>query len=134
MSVEFKSLAEILHESRASTPLISPLIAEPLAAVEVPEVPEAPAVDRLSEVRTLERFEGALRRLLGEIAAEVVGRELLLAPVDVDRIVTRLRARFGFADVSAECTDGDLAIAWDGTQIDASLGRRLHSAIERALA
>jgi len=134
MSVEFKTLAEILHESRAGAPLISPLIAEPLAAVEVPEVPEAPAVDRLSEVRTLERFEGALRRLLGEIAAEVVGRELLLAPVDVDRIVTRLRARFGFADVSAECADGDLAIAWDGTQIDASLGRRLHSAIERALA
>jgi len=135
MSAEFKSLAEILHESRAGVPLISPLIAEPIAVVEAPEVPvEDDDSDRLPQARTLERFEGALRRLLEEIAAEVLGRELLLAPVDVARIVTRLKGRFGFPDAIVECTNSDITIAWDGTEIDASLGRRLRSAVERALA
>lgn len=136
MSVEFKSLAEILRETRASAPLISPLIAEPIPVVEVPDVvTEADdSRDRFHEARILERYEGALHRLLEEIAAEVLGRELLLAPVDIDRIVARLRERFGFSDATTRCANGDVAIAWDGTEIDASLGRRLHSAIERALA
>jgi hypothetical protein len=136
MSVEFKSLAEILREARATSPVISPLIAEPLPVVEVPEatVDDDDFDVRLPQARTLERFEGALRRLLEEIAAEVVGRELLLAPIDVDRIVTRLKARFGFSDATLTCTNGDVFVAWDGTEIDASLGRRLRSAIERALA
>ncbi len=130
MSVEFKSLAEILRETRAASPPISPLIAEPLPVVEEPEA----TTDRLPQACTLERFEGALRRLLEEIAAEVLGRELVLAPVDVDRIVTHLRGRFGFPDATVTCAEGDIRIAWDGTEIDASLGRRLRSALERALA
>jgi hypothetical protein len=136
MNDEFKSLAEILREVRAASPVISPLIAEPLSIVEAPEatVEEDDSDVRLPHARTLERFEGALRRLLEEIAAEVLGRELLLAPIDVDRIVSRLKVRFGFSDATVTCADGDITVAWDGTEIDASLGRRLRSAIERALA
>lgn len=136
MSAEFKSLAEILREARATSPLISPLIAEPILVAEEPEATadDDDSKDRLLQARTLERFEGALRRLLEEIAAEVLGRELMLAPVEIDRIVKRLQTRFGFSDVTVTCVDNDIVIAWDGTEIDASLGRRLHSAIERALA
>ncbi len=135
MSVEFKSLAEILRETRAASPLISPLIAEPACVVEVPEAPvhDDNDDDRLPQARILERFEGALRRMLEEIAAEVLGRELQLAPIDVERIVARLRSRFGFSNATVTCTDDDITVAWSGTEIDASLGRRLHSAIERAL-
>lgn len=136
MSVEFKSLAEILREMRATSPVISPLIAEPLPVAEEPEaiVEDEDSDDRLPQARTLERFERALRRLLEEIAAEVLGRELLLAPSDIDAIVMRLRERFGFSDAMVTCSDADVTVAWDGTEIDASLGRRLRSAIERALA
>ncbi|HEY1727898.1 MAG TPA: hypothetical protein VGG22_05980 [Candidatus Baltobacteraceae bacterium] len=136
MSPEFKSLAEILRESRAASPLISPLIAQPLPEVQVPEevAEDEEPEDRLLGVQTLERFEAALRRLLEEIAAEVIGRELLLAPIDVARIVLRLKERYGFEDVAVSSSRGDLKIEWDGTEIDASLGRRLHAAIERAMA
>ena len=82
----------------------------------------------------LEQLETALRRLLEEIAAEVVGRELLLAPADVARIVSRLKERYGFHGGTVSSSNGDITIEWDGAEIDASLGRRLSSAIERALA
>lgn len=133
MSAEFKSLFALLRES-AAPPLISPLIAEPLPPLEpVLEVDDPqPADDRLDAARIAERFEAALQRLLDEIALEVVGRELLLAPVDVERIVSRLKARYGFQDGTATGANGDIRIDCDGNEIDASLGRRLRTAIERA--
>lgn len=133
MSAEFKSLFALLRES-AAPPLISPLIAEPLPPPEpVLEVDHPqPADDRLDSARTAERFEAALQRLFDEIALEVVGRELLLAPVDVERIVSRLKARYGFHDGTATSANGDIRIDCDGNEIDASLGRRLRAAIERA--
>lgn len=138
MSAEFKSLRDILRESRVAPPAISPLIPEPLPIVEAPEHrdedPDDAIENRLDLVRCLERFEGALRRLLDEIAAEVVGRELLLAPIDVARIVTRLKDRYGFGDARVTAAGEDVTLECEGTQIDASLGRRLRSAIERALA
>jgi|GEM_PF-2978586 hypothetical protein len=133
MSAEFRSLFAVLRESRAA-PLISPLIAEPLAPPEPAiEVDDAdPADDRLNAVRIAESFESSLHRLLDEIALEVVGRELLLAPIEVDRIVTRLKARYGFHAGNVTSKNGDIRLDCDGNEIDASLGRRLRSAIERA--
>lgn len=59
MSAEFKSLAEILREAHPASPVISPLIAEPLPEVTAPEeIAEADeAEDRFLYVRTFERFE-----------------------------------------------------------------------------
>jgi hypothetical protein len=134
MSLEFKSLRDILREAR--TPVISPLIAEPMPVEQTCEIitDESESEDRLSTVRALDHFDGALRRLLEEIAAEVLGRELLLAPVEIDRIASRLRERFGFHDGIVVNAHGDIQIGVDGAQVDASLGRRLRSAVERALA
>jgi len=131
MNPEFKSLREILHEARSVevAPVISPLIAEPMP-VEVSCEPD----DSLDRVRALDHFDGALRRLLEEIATEVLGRELLLAPADVERIAARLKERFGFRDGIVTDARGDITIDVEGAQIDASLGRRLMLAIERALA
>jgi hypothetical protein len=133
MSAEFKNLFALLRES-AAPPLISPLIAEPLPPPEpVLDVDDPqPADDRLDSARTAERFEAALQCLLDEIALEVVGRELLLAPVDVERIVSRLKARYGFQDGTATGANGDIRIDCESNEIDASLGRRLRAAIERA--
>ena len=128
MTAEFRTLFEILRESRAA-PVISPLIAEPAPA----EVREEEPGDRLDVARMLERFESSLRRLLEEIAAEVLGRELLLAPVDVERIVARLRARYGFSGGTAVSDNGDITLDCDGCRLDAALGRRLRAALERAL-
>jgi hypothetical protein len=126
VSAEFKSLAEVLREARAAAasppvPAISPLIAQPPA--------EEPA-DRLFAARFAERLEVALQRLLEEIAAEVVGRELLLAPVDAAAIVERLLRRYGGTTEAPEARDGDIRIG----DVDASLGRRVRAAIDRALA
>jgi restriction endonuclease Mrr len=135
MSLEFKSLRDILREARAVkveaevAPVISPLIAEPMPVEQTCESEE-----RLSCVRVLDRFDGALRRLLEEIATEVLGRELLLAPVEIERIALRLRERFGFHDGVVASSQGDIIIDLDGAQVDASLGRRFRSAVERALA
>jgi restriction endonuclease Mrr len=127
-------LAEILRESRAPEPApsISPLIAE----VELPQAPPPPAAreeNRLDVLRIRERCEIALRRLLEELACEVLARELLLAPIEVESIVARLRERYGFADGSVVSNGLDVAIACGGEGIDASLGRRTRSAIGRAL-
>jgi len=137
MSAEFKSLAEILRDARNAAPVISPLIAEPPSVVAEPQTSPAPvedADDRLLQVRVLERFEGALQRLLQEIAAEVLGRELLLAPIDVDCIVARLKRRFALDCGVVTSRAGDVVIAFEDAEIDASLGRRFASALERALA
>jgi hypothetical protein len=133
MSADFKSLFAVLRES-AAAPLISPLIAEPLPPPEpVLEVEDPqPTEDRLDSTRAAERFESSLQRLLDEIALEVVGREMLLAPIDVERIVTRLKARYGFQTGIATSKNGDIRIVCDGNEIDASLGRRLRAATERA--
>jgi hypothetical protein len=99
-------------------------------------IPNAPPADRLAVARWEERLALALERLLAEIAAEVVGRELALAPVEIHAIVERLVRRLHFdGDITIEERDGDLRILGaDGTTwIDASLGRRLRAAIDRAL-
>ena len=128
---EFKSFATIFRErARAAEPApISPLIAEP----PVPP-PALAARERLFPALLAERLDCAVQTLLREIAAEVVGRELLLAPVEIERIVARLRERYRLDD---DCSvrasaGGDVAFAWSEGEIDASLGRRVAAAIDRA--
>jgi hypothetical protein len=131
---EFKSFATLFRdreqarerEVRAAEPPISALIAQ---------APQPSGVeDRLFPALLAERLDRAVQILLREIAAEVVGRELLLAPVEIETIVRRLRERYRIDDEQpAEFSpDGDLAFAWDGGEIDASLGRRVGAAIDRA--
>lgn len=131
MSAEFKSLREIFREAReAHAPVISPLIAEPPPPEQQPAPEESDHRDRLFAAQLAERLDRALERLLEEIAAEVVGRELLLAPIDVETIVERLLQRYGIErDAPRLEHDGDISI---GT-LDASLGRRVRAAIDRAL-
>jgi hypothetical protein len=132
MPAEFKSFAEIFREREEPPQPPAPPEAPPISAL----IPQALPPERLAVARWEERLACALERLLAEIAIEVVGRELVLAPVEVHAIVERLVQRLRFdGDISVEERDGDIAIlAADGrTWIDASLGRRLHAAIDRAL-
>ena len=148
---EFRSLAEMLREPRD---------AQPAAQAEPPE--EEGARDdesvaareiRLFMARVGEAIESATEMLRNDIAAEVVGRELQLAPSDVRAIVERTLKRYSLeTPVRVRVHPGDLA-ALDGVfpavadaqlrrgdavlelrdgTIDASLGVRL-DAVLRAL-
>lgn len=132
MAAEFKSFTE-LFRTREDAPQPAAPETPPISAL----IPQAPPPEHLTVARWEERLACALERLLAEIALEVVGRELALAPIDVHAIVQRLVQRLRFdGDISVQERNGDIAIlAADGeTWIDASLGRRLHTAIDRALA
>jgi len=135
VSGEFKSLASILRELRElrDGAAIQPAAISPLiAAIDVPE-PAAPRDDRLFAARLAERLESAVRTLLREIAAEVLGRELLLAPIEIDAIVARLRERYALEEIEVDASaDGDVILTCAAGEIDASLGRRLRAAIEAA--
>ena len=68
------------------------------AASELPSpLPDALDVAReltLLRLAAFEAFERAKRRLLESFAAEVLGRELALAPIDVDALAAEVLARF----------------------------------------
>jgi flagellar biosynthesis/type III secretory pathway protein FliH len=49
---------------------------------------------RLFHARVTEAVEASVETLVGDIAAELLGRELLLAPADIERIVDRALHRF----------------------------------------
>lgn len=101
---------------------------------------------RLFHARVIEAVEAAVEALVADIAADVLGRELLLEPVDIERIVDRALQRFAAEEplrvrVHAEdaarlgcglpvVTDmrlrpGDAVIELRNGSIDASLGVRL---------
>jgi len=129
---EFVPLFDAMRTAQAATPApaVSALIAQ-----EQPSAASARdgAGDRIGDVRRAEAFEAALRDLLREIAAEVLGRELALAPCDVDAVVARLCRRYALdpSRVRVATSGGDVAIECDGGWIDASLGRRLEAVLER---
>lgn len=132
MGAEFKSFAELFRAQEPPQQPVAAPEAPPISAL----IPQAPPPERLAVARWEERLACAFERLLGEIAMEVVGRELALAPVEVHAIVERMVRRLRFeGDITVEERDGDIAIlAADGaTWIDASIGRRLHAAIDRVL-
>lgn len=115
MAAEFRSFSELFRAREAPPQPAPPPEAPQISAL----IPHAPPPERLVVARWEERLACALERLLAEIATEVVGRELALAPVEVRAIVERQVRRFH--------SDGE-------TWIDTSLGSRLLAAIDRALA
>lgn len=100
---------------------------------------------RLFHARIIEAVEAAVETLAGDIAADVLGRELLLAPADMEAIVDRalqhyaceqpLRVRVHESDAAMTCAvpvvpdarlrPGDAVIELRNGAVDASLGMRL---------
>ncbi len=135
-------------------PPMPPAIAEPAAPREA-ESAELLREVRLFRARVAEAVDLAAATLLQDIAADVVGRELELAPVAIERIVDRALARYlaeeplrvrVHPDDAAALRDapiaveadprlrrGDAAVDLRNGTVDASLGVRLDDAV-RALA
>ena len=131
-----------------------PPIAEPAAPHEA-ESAELLREVRLFRARVAEAVDLAAATLLQDIAADVVGRELELAPVAIERIVDRALARYlaeeplrirvhpddaaalREAPIAVEADPrlrrGDAAVDLRNGTVDASLGVRLDEAV-RALA
>jgi flagellar biosynthesis/type III secretory pathway protein FliH len=108
---------------------------------------------RLFHARISEALEGAVERLLYDVAAEVVARDLQLAPVDVERIVDRtlqryfsedpLRVRVHSEDAAlVQCgvpvvaddslAQGDVIVELRDGFLDATLGVRLEAVLRAA--
>ena len=113
----------------------------------------------METVREFKRFRAALadavdmllEDLLRDIASDVVCRELLLSPVDVQAIVAQAKKRYAFDEPAAirahpdDCDAlqdcgvtlhadrklrrGDVVLAVQGGTIDATLGARLHTVL-----
>jgi flagellar biosynthesis/type III secretory pathway protein FliH len=159
---QFRSLAATLLAARAPAP------DEP--ALEIVEEPppdntantfEEPGDDqlelardvRLFHARIIEAVEAAVETLVADIAADVLGRELLLEPADIEAIVDRALQRFAAEEplrvrVHAEDVErvkcgvpvvadmrlrpGDAIIELRNGSIDASLGTRLSTLVRAA--
>ena len=127
---------------------IDPVIEEVLDGGEADESDDAADLlrdVRLFHARIIEAVESAVETLAGDIAADVLGRELLLAPADVEAIVDRalqryaaehpLRVRVHESDAAMACAvplvvdarlrPGDAVIELSNGTVDASLGMRL---------
>ena len=148
----FRSLAELLREPRETPPAAH---SEPC---EAPEAREDDPVAAAREVRLFmahvaEAIESAAEMLRNDIAAEIVGRELQLAPADIQAIVDRAIARYASeapvrvrvhpgdldaldgeipAVADTQLRRGDAVLEVGGGAIDATLGVRLDSVL-RAL-
>lgn len=106
---------------------------------------------RLFHARIVEAVEAAVETLVGDIAADVLGRELLLAPCDIEAIVDRALARFASEQplrvrvhaqdaaglkcavpliVDERLRSGDAIIELRDGAVDASLGMRLATIVQ----
>ena len=106
---------------------------------------------RLFHARIVEAVEAAVETLVEDIAADVLGRELLLAPCDIEAIVDRalarlaseqpLRVRLHAEDaaglkcavpliVDERLRRGDAVIELHDGAVDASLGVRLATIVQ----
>lgn len=143
----FEPLAAWLVRTNASpSPAAEP---EPPAALPPPPPPELGELlrdVRLFRARLADALESAREGLVRELAAAVLGRELLLAPADVARIVAQLldahasatpvRVRVAPQDVPCvppraavradpALAPGDVVLELAGSAVDARLGVRL---------
>ena len=168
MAGEFVALADLLRapvaragavESPASSMPASDAGAcadgvapEPPAAVMDSVVVDAVRDARLFRARLADAFDDAAARLLRELAADVLARELRLAPCDLAAIVRRLaerapavRVRVAACDVACgiplprgcdvlvadpALARGDAIVELDGGVLDARLGVRLALVLE----
>lgn len=109
---------------------------------------------RLFHARIIEAAEAAVERVVSDVAADVLARELLLEPADIEAIVDRGLKRFAAEEplrVRVHADDaprlncsvpaiaderlraGDAVIELRGGSIDATLGVRLSTVVEAAL-
>lgn len=160
---EFVSLADVLRPPAPATapaPDAPPPALEPAPAQRAAE-PERTATDeraqvelvaalrdaRLFRARLGDAFDDARSRLVRELAAGVLARELQLAPCDLDALVQRVlvdapvvRVRAAPCDVAAirgvpvvadpELAPGDAVVELAGGALDARLGVRLALVLE----
>jgi hypothetical protein len=160
---EFVSLADVLRPparaaappadapSPTQEPAAAPSVAEPgRCAADEPsraEVLIAVRDARLFRARLADAFDEARERLLRELAAGVLARELRLAPCDLDALAQRVladapivRVRVAPCDVAAirgvavladaELAAGDAVFEVAGGALDARLGVRLALVLE----
>ena len=146
----FRSLAELLREPREKLQPAAQL--EPCDdADERRDVQTAAARElRLFLARVAEALDSAVEMLRNDIAAEVVGRELQLAPADLRAIVDRTLRRYAleapvqvrvhpgdldqldgeFSTIAdTQLRPGDAVLEMRSGAIDASLGVRLESVL-----
>ena len=140
---------------------LATLLAAPADVAPAPEpIPAPPAPERetcttcatlrdalLFRATLADALDDAVARMLREIAAGVLARELCLAPCDLAAIVARVRAqtpvlRVRVARADAGCVldvptlvddalqPGDAVVELDGGAIDARLGVRLACVLE----
>jgi hypothetical protein len=119
--------------------------------IDQPDVAAAAREARLFRARLADALDDALARLLREIAADVLARELRLAPCDVAEIARRalerapaVRVRVASADagdayglpsvVDPELHAGDAVFELDGGALDARLGVRLATVLDTVAA
>jgi hypothetical protein len=160
---EFISLADLLRPPTpvVATPVeVEPPIAEPLPVPVVAGAPSPPRGEstshelaaalrdaRLFRARLADAFDDARQRLLRELAADVVARELRIAACDLDALARRIfaeapfvRIRVAPGDAAAisglpvvadtALDDGDAIVELAGGAIDARLGVRLAAVLE----
>jgi flagellar assembly protein FliH len=146
----FRSLAELLREPR-ERPRAAAEVEPPEDSDEQGDVQAAASRElRLFLARVAEALESSVEMLRNDIAAEVVGRELQLAPADLRTIVNRAIRRYAsevpvrvrvhpddrdkldgeFCTIAdAQLRPGDAVLEVRGGAIDASLGVRLESVL-----
>ncbi len=113
------------------------------------DLAQALCAARLFRARLADAFDAALARLLRELAADVLVRELRLAPCDLAALARRLArdvpfVRLRLAPEDAGCgaglpeiadaalCPGDAIVELAGGELDARLGVRLADVLERA--
>lgn len=156
----FRSLAATLLAARTPAPdepsfeILEEIIDAP-AAVETDDEQLGLLRDvRLFHARVIEAVDAAVETLVADIAADVLGRELLLAPAEIEAIVDRALARFAAEEPvrvrvhgddavritcgvpvvpDARLRPGDAVIELRNGSIDACLGVRLHALLQAAV-
>jgi hypothetical protein len=139
-----------LESARVLEPVSATAVAEPEPRSDEPvstALADALRDARLFRARLADAFDDARTRLVRELAASVLARELRLAPCDLDALVARVaadapvvRVRVAPSDVAAvrgvavvadpELTDGDAVVELAGGALDARLGVRLALVLE----
>lgn len=157
---QFRSLAATLLAARAPGPgepafeIVQEIVQAVADEPDDDEVELARDV-RLFHARIIEAVEAAVEMLVADIAADVLARELSLAPVEVDAIVDRALQRFAAEEplrvrvhaddlprlecavpavADARLRPGDAVIELRAGTVDLSLGVRLASLVRAALA
>ncbi len=147
---EFVSLADWLLPSPSEAPRPEPEpqpVAEQRAEATPPDVASAMRAARLFRAQLADALTEAFGTLLCDLAADVLARELRLAPCDLEALLQRVaerapivRVRVAPADVAriagvpvtadADLEPGDAIVEVAGGTIDARLGVRLAAVLE----